>query len=76
MKFISKVNKTSKELKNLRQEIDILKNLTHENVILLLDTFETETDIVMVMEFGEVEKKKYLKKIIKQKTKNSIFYNK
>ena len=54
MKFISKVNKTQKELRNLRTEIDILRRLNHENIIMLLDTFETESDFVMVTEFGEV----------------------
>lgn len=54
MKFISKVKKTQKELKNLRQEIEILRKLDHENIIMLLDTFETDTDIVMVTEYGEV----------------------
>ena len=54
MKFISKVNKTQKEIRNLRTEIDILRKLNHENIIMLLDTFETENDFVMVTEFGEV----------------------
>jgi fused-like protein len=54
MKFISKVNKTVKELKKLRQEIEILRPLNHENIIMLLDTFETDSDFVMVTEYGEV----------------------
>ncbi|KAA6392787.1 MAG: putative Serine/threonine-protein kinase TIO, partial [Streblomastix strix] len=53
MKFISKINKTPKELRSLRQEIDILRCLNHENIIMLLDTFETDSDFVMVTELGE-----------------------
>ncbi len=39
LKFIVKHGKSEKDLKNLRQEIDILKSLNHENIILLLDWF-------------------------------------
>jgi fused-like protein len=46
--------------KNLRQEIEILRMLNHENIIMLLDRFETETDFVMVMEYGEVYKKMFV----------------
>ena len=35
---------------NLRQEIDILKRLRHENIVLLLDTFETKTEFCLVTE--------------------------
>ncbi|KAK2956030.1 putative serine/threonine protein kinase [Blattamonas nauphoetae] len=53
MKFISKVGKTKKDLRNLQLEIDIMQRLHHDNICMLLDTFETDTDIVMVIEFGE-----------------------
>lgn len=33
MKFISKHGKTEKDLRNLRQEISILRELNHENII-------------------------------------------
>ena len=44
--------KTEKELNNLRQEIDILKGLYHENIILLLDSFETTHEFCMITEFA------------------------
>ena len=34
LKFIKKKNRTEKDLKNLRTEIDILKRLKHENIVL------------------------------------------
>lgn len=40
---------------NLRQEIEILKGLRHENIVLLLDTFETKTEFCMVTDFGQGE---------------------
>jgi fused-like protein len=54
MKFISKVNKNQKEIRNLRQEIDILRPLNHSSIVMLLDTFETASDFVMITEFAEV----------------------
>ena len=42
--------KTEKELINLRQEIEILKGLYHENIILLLDSFETSHEFCVVTE--------------------------
>ena len=52
LKFITKKGKTEKELNNLRQEIDILKGLYHENIILLLDSFETAFEFCMITEFA------------------------
>lgn len=40
---------------NLRQEIEILKGLRHENIVLLLDTFETKTDFCLVIEYCQGE---------------------
>ena len=45
LKFISKMNKSEKELKNLKHEIEILRSLHHENIIELLDSFETEKEV-------------------------------
>jgi fused len=50
MKFIPKKGKNEKELRNLRQEISILRKLNHENIILMLDSFETKSDFCVVME--------------------------
>jgi serine/threonine protein kinase len=48
MKFIVKHGKSEKDLKNLRQEIEILRQLRHENIIQMLDAFETKTDFCVV----------------------------
>eukprot|EP01138_Halocafeteria_seosinensis_P012959 gb/GECG01013237.1/.p1 GENE.gb/GECG01013237.1/~~gb/GECG01013237.1/.p1 ORF type:complete len:1672 (+),score=171.85 gb/GECG01013237.1/:1-5016(+) len=55
LKFIPKRNKKEKDLEGLRGEIDILRRLNHENIILLLDAFETEKEFVMVTEFAQGE---------------------
>jgi len=52
LKFVSKAGKSLQELDALRQEIAILRQLDHPNVILLLDYFETPRDIVVVTEFA------------------------
>ena len=53
IKKIGKKKKQEKELKNLRQEIEILRKLYHENVIQLLDSFETNTEICLVTELAQ-----------------------
>lgn len=53
LKYIMKLGKTAKELDALRQEIDILKTLRHENIIRMLDSFETRTEVVVVTEFAQ-----------------------
>ncbi|KAL4452973.1 hypothetical protein ABPG73_012917 [Tetrahymena malaccensis] len=55
LKFISKRNKSEKDLANLRQEIEILRRLKHENIILLLDAFETPHEFCVVTEFAQGE---------------------
>ncbi|KAL0040863.1 hypothetical protein WJX79_007871 [Trebouxia sp. C0005] len=55
MKFIMKHGKSEKDIRNLRQEIEILRNLRHENIILMLDAFETKTDFCVVTEFAHGE---------------------
>lgn len=45
LKFISKLNKSEKELKNLKHEIEILRKLHHENIIELLDSYETDKEV-------------------------------
>lgn len=55
MKFITKRNKSEKDLANLRQEIEILRGLRHENIILMLDSFETSHDFCVVTEFAQGE---------------------
>ncbi|KAJ9447904.1 Serine/threonine-protein kinase TIO [Diplonema papillatum] len=55
MKFISKKGKSEKELKSLRAEIEIMTTLNHENIIMLLDAFETAAEFVVVMEYAQGE---------------------
>lgn len=52
MKFIMKHGKSEKDIRNLRQEIEILRRLRHENIIQMLDSFETKTDFCVVTELG------------------------
>jgi serine/threonine protein kinase len=54
MKFIPKLGKTEKELKTLEKEIDILRTLAHENIVQLLDSLETDNEMVVVMEYALV----------------------
>lgn len=53
MKFIMKHGKSEKDIKSLRQEIEILRTLRHENIIRMLDSFETRTDFCVVTEFAQ-----------------------
>eukprot|EP00736_Rhodelphis_marinus_P002871 Rmarinus@m.13599 len=55
LKFISKVGKAEKDIRNLRQEIEILRTLNHPNIILLLDAFETNVEFCVVTEFARGE---------------------
>ncbi|XP_023672018.1 serine/threonine-protein kinase 36 isoform X3 [Paramormyrops kingsleyae] len=55
LKFIPKVGRSEKELRSLKREIDIMRDLRHPNVILLLDSFETEREVVVVTEHAEGE---------------------
>ncbi|WJX17387.1 non-specific serine/threonine protein kinase [Trifolium repens] len=55
MKFIMKHGKTEKDIHNLRQEIEILRKLKHENIIQMLDSFETPQEFCVVTEFAQGE---------------------
>eukprot|EP00191_Tetraselmis_sp_GSL018_P012506 CAMPEP_0177598674 /NCGR_PEP_ID=MMETSP0419_2-20121207/12506_1 /TAXON_ID=582737 /ORGANISM="Tetraselmis sp., Strain GSL018" /LENGTH=1263 /DNA_ID=CAMNT_0019091197 /DNA_START=454 /DNA_END=4245 /DNA_ORIENTATION=- len=50
-----KHGKSEKDLKNLRQEIEILRTLRHESIIQMLDAFETKTDFCVVTEYAQGE---------------------
>lgn len=41
--------------RNLRQEIEILRNLRHESIIQMLDAFETKNEFCVVTEFAHGE---------------------
>ncbi|XP_026708770.1 serine/threonine-protein kinase 36 isoform X2 [Athene cunicularia] len=55
LKFIPKVGQSEKELKNLRREIEIMRGLHHLNIIQMLDSFETEKEVVVVTDYAEGE---------------------
>ena len=52
MKFISKQGKQEKDIRNLRQEISILRTVNHENIIRMFDYFETEQEFCVVTEYA------------------------
>jgi fused-like protein len=53
MKFILKHGKSERDLAALRGEIEILRGLHHENIIALLDFFETRQEFCLVTEFAQ-----------------------
>ena len=55
IKSIKKKGKEEKDIKVMRDEIEILKKLKHENIILLLDSFETSSEFILVTELGQGE---------------------
>ena len=55
LKFIPKAGKSQKDLKNLKKEIVIMSGLKHPNVIEMLDSFETDKEVVVVTELAEGE---------------------
>ncbi|XP_057970739.1 serine/threonine-protein kinase TIO [Malania oleifera] len=55
MKFILKHGKSEKDIHNLRQEIEILRKLKHENIIQMLDSFEGPQEFCVVTEFAQGE---------------------
>lgn len=55
MKFIAKHGKTEKDIKSLRQEIEILRGLKHDNIIAMVDAFETKAEFCVVTEFAQGE---------------------
>ncbi|KAH9310035.1 hypothetical protein KI387_037946, partial [Taxus chinensis] len=55
MKFILKHGKSEKDIENLRQEIEILRQLKHENIIEMLDAFESPQEFCVVTEFAQGE---------------------
>ncbi|XP_074885492.1 serine/threonine-protein kinase 36 [Buteo buteo] len=55
LKFIPKVRRSEKELKNLQREIEIMRGLHHPNIIQMLDSFETDKEVVVVTDYAEGE---------------------
>ncbi|KOC66603.1 Serine/threonine-protein kinase fused [Habropoda laboriosa] len=54
-KVIRKRGRSFKELKSLRQECQIQRHLHHPNIVQMLDSFETENEIVVVTEYADKE---------------------
>ncbi|XP_041347923.1 serine/threonine-protein kinase 36-like isoform X2 [Gigantopelta aegis] len=55
LKFIPKVGKSEKELRSLRREIEIMRGLHHDNIIEMLDSFETDKEVAVVTDYAEGE---------------------
>ncbi|CAK1582063.1 unnamed protein product [Parnassius mnemosyne] len=55
LKVIRKKGRSPKDLKNLRQECDIQRQLQHPNIIRMIDSFDTESELVVVTEYAEKE---------------------
>lgn len=45
LKFIPKLGRTEKELRNLQREIEIMQGLRHPNIVHMLDSFETDKEV-------------------------------
>ncbi|XP_071528363.1 serine/threonine-protein kinase fused [Panulirus ornatus] len=51
LKFIPKRNKEERELRSLRRECEIQRGLAHPNIVRMVDSFETENEVVAVSEY-------------------------
>lgn len=51
IKIVHKETMSRKEIRGIRQEIDILKSLCHKNIVRLYDSYETDKQFFLVMEF-------------------------
>ena len=45
LKFITKTGRKERELRLLNREIDIMQGMNHPNIIRMLDTFETPSQV-------------------------------
>lgn len=43
-----KVGRSEKELRSLKREIEIMRDLQHPNIVQLFDSFETETEVRLI----------------------------
>lgn len=46
-----KVGRSEKELRSLKREIEIMRGLQHPNIVQLFDSFETETEVYLLLPF-------------------------
>ncbi|KAM7467783.1 hypothetical protein LguiB_015345 [Lonicera macranthoides] len=54
-KYTDRHGKSYKDIQNLRQEIEILRKLKQENIIVMLDSFESPQEFCVVTEFAQGE---------------------
>ncbi len=54
LKFIKKGGKSKEELRQIREEINIMRDLKHENIVRMLDAFETPGEFCVVTEYAQV----------------------
>ncbi|KAJ2380341.1 serine/threonine protein kinase, partial [Coemansia sp. RSA 2611] len=62
MKIISKVGRKKIEIESFREEMRLLRQLEHSHIIRLIEYFETETDIYIVLEYCKCDLSVYLKR--------------
>ncbi|KAJ2334350.1 Serine/threonine-protein kinase 36, partial [Coemansia sp. RSA 2673] len=62
MKIISKVGRKRIEIESFREEMRLLRQLEHPHIIRLIEYFETETDIYIVLEYCKCDLSVYLKR--------------
>ncbi|XP_035902583.1 serine/threonine-protein kinase fused isoform X1 [Anopheles stephensi] len=55
IKIINKRSRSGRELKGLRGECEIQRNLKHPNIIRMLDSFETNNEIIVVTEYAKTD---------------------
>ncbi|XP_069763580.1 serine/threonine-protein kinase 36 [Narcine bancroftii] len=55
LKFIPKLGRSDKELRSLQREMEIMCLLRHPNIVQMLDSFQTDTEVVVVTEYAEGE---------------------
>ncbi|XP_052903061.1 serine/threonine-protein kinase fused [Anopheles moucheti] len=55
IKIINKRGRSGRELKGLRGECEIQRNLKHPNIIRMLDSFETNNEIIVVTEYAKTD---------------------
>ena len=51
LKLIPKVGHTDKDIKSLRCECKIQKELKHPNIVRMIDAFETDNEVISVAEY-------------------------
>ncbi|KAJ2702442.1 hypothetical protein FB645_004261 [Coemansia sp. IMI 203386] len=62
MKIISKIGRKRVEIETYREEMRLLTQLDHRNIIRLIEYFETDTDIYIVLEHCKCDLSVYLKR--------------